>query len=524
MIRLLFLSFAVVLAVPVTVLAQDVGPVPDFPVTIDDALNRFDKAASPDAAAAQPPKSVVLDVLELKDMDMIDVLKLISQKSGLNIVAGQNIRGKVTIYLKDVDVRDALKIILESNNLAYAEKDDIIRVMTAQEFEAKFGYKFGESVETKVVRLTHLNPSDALTVLDQMKSGIGKIIPDNNSHTLVLMDTPQKINDMVMLLNSIDVPIETHVFDLSYAEAQYMAEKIGEILTPGISRLEFDSRSNKIVVTDTAKKISQIRKVIEAFDQQEREVLIEARIVQIVLSEEYKMGVDWEAIVSDYHRLSLAGNFDALSQLDKGGQLSVGTISNDDYSVLLEALETVGETNILSSPRITTLNNKEARILVGSTEPYVTTTTTTPATGPTTTAESINFIDVGVKLYVTPTIHRDDYITMKIKPEVSSVVRTLVTSNNNTIPVVETSEAETTVRAKDGVTIVIGGLIKEEKIDSTRKIPLLGDLPLLGFAFRSQGQFDRKTELVIFLTPRIITGDMKKNGEVPEDIQVEVTP
>jgi len=452
-------------------------------------------------------EAVVLDVLELKDMDIIDVLKLISQKSGLNIVAGQNVRGKVTIYLKDVNVRDALTIILESSDLAYVESDDIIRVMTAQDFEHKYGYKFGETIETRIVKLNHISSADAFKILNQMKSGIGKIINDDNSNTLVLMDTPSKLDSMELLLKGIDVPIKTEVFDLSYAEAGYMAEKVSEILTPNLGRLKFDTRSNKIIVTDTELKIAEIQRIINAFDQKEREVLIESKILQIILSDEHKMGVDWEAIVSDYHSLNLASRFSVLSNTDNAGRLSVGTISNDDYSVLLEALDTVGETNILSSPRITALNNKEAKILVGSTEPYVTTTTTTPATGPTTTAESINFIDVGVKLYVTPTIHMDDYITMKIKPEVSSVVRTLTTSNNNTIPVVETSEAETTVRAKDGVTIVIGGLIKEEKIDSTRKVPLLGDIPILGFAFRKQGQQVRKTELVIFLTPKIISGD-----------------
>ena len=152
--------------------------------------------------------------------------------------------------------------------------------------------------------------------------------------------------------------------------------------------------------------------------------------------------------------------------------------------------------------------------MVGSTLPYVTTTTTTPASGPTTTAESVNFIDVGVKLFVTPTIHTDDFITMKIKPEVSSVTSSLTSSNNNKIPIVETSEAETVVTVKDGVTIVIGGLIKDEKLSTVRKIPILGDLPLVGLAFRNQEQSMKKTELVIFLTPKIMTGDVADEGRL----------
>ena len=133
--------------------------------------------------------------------------------------------------------------------------------------------------------------------------------------------------------------------------------------------------------------------------------------------------------------------------------------------------------------------------------------------------ESVNFIDVGVKLYVTPPIHDDDYITMKIKPEVSSVTRFVTTGNNNTIPVVETSQAETTVMVKNGVTIVIGGLIKDEKIDSVNKIPILGDLPILGAAFRNKNQLLRKTELVIFLTPQIISGDTRTEEDASSSLK-----
>ena len=188
----------------------------------------------------------------------------------------------------------------------------------------------------------------------------------------------------------------------------------------------------------------------------------------------------------------------------------------------LEALETIGDTNTLSSPSIIAVNNQEAKILVGSTEPYVTTTTTTPASGPTTTAESVNFIDVGVKLYVTPTIHRDNFVTLNIKPEVSTVTSTITTSNNNTIPIVDTSEAETIVMVKSGVTIIIGGLIKEERIESINKVPLLGDVPLLGMAFRNDDLLVRKTETVIFLTPTIISGDTVNKDELVLDVETNL--
>lgn len=465
------------------------------------------------AADAKDGDPVILDVLDLKSMDVLDVLKLISQKSGLNIVAGQNVQGRVTVYLKNVEVEEALKIIVEAYGWAYAKEGEVIKVMTAQQFETKYGYKFGHEVETRIKQLLYAKAADLLTLLNQIKSSAGKLVSDDKSNTIILIDSADKLDEMELIINQIDVPITTEVFDLSYAKAEELSGKITEVMTPSVGQMRFDERSNKIVVSDTTLKLKEVRRIIEEFDQKDKEVLIESKIIQIVLSDEHKLGVDWEGIVSDYHSLDIVSDFDILGDTEKRGKLSIGTLSDDDYTATLEALDTVGVTDILSSPSITTVNNKEAKILVGSTEPYVTTTTTTPSSGPTTTAESVNFIEVGVKLFVTPTIHNDGFITMKIKPEVSSVVSNVTTSNNNTIPVVETSEAETTVMVKDRVTIVIGGLIKEEKIKTTKKVPFLGDIPVVGFAFRNVNDKIEKTEIVIFLTPSIITGDVDQAEE-----------
>lgn len=458
------------------------------------------------AAGQELPHNMLVDVLELRNMDIMDVLKLLSQKTGLNIVAGEDVKGKVSIYLKNVKLKEVLDIILDANDLAYNVDNGIVYVMPAVEFEQRYGFKFGGKVQTRILKIAYADTADIVAVLNQVKSPSGKIVADAKSSTVVLMDSPDKLDSMEALAKQIDLPSETRVFELSYAPVKDVAAKVQEVLTENLGSVRFDERTNKLIVKDTPSIVREIAHLISTFDVKQREVLIEAKIVQIVLNDEHKLGVDWEAIVSDYHNLDLKNDLDILGG-GKKGSLSIGTIANDDYTALVEALETVGVTNILSSPHITALNNQEAKILVGSTEPYVTTTTTTPASGPATTAESVNFIDVGIKLYVTPTIHHDDYVTMKIKPEVSSVVKTLTTSNNNVIPVKETSEAETTVMVKDNVTIVIGGLIKEESLETRNKIPLLGDIPVLGMAFRNSSQQKRKTEIVILLTPTIITGD-----------------
>lgn len=470
-------------------------------------------------AAEETGKAPVVDSLQIRDMDIHDVLNLLSKKTGMNIIAGKGISGKISIYLDEIELDDVLRIILDSNDLAYFRDGGVIRVVTAAEYDRRFGYQFAEQVKSATVRLQHLPPQDAVSVLDKIKGPSGKIIYDNKMNLLILMDHPERLKMMRDILTQLDAPLTTEVFELSYADAGELVKMLETIRSGQFGSLTHDGRSNKIIVTDTAAKISEMKGVIEAFDVKEREVLIEAKIVQVTLSDQHKLGINWEAVVRDYHGLTLTNKFDILNSNEKVGKLSIGTLAEDDYTFLIEALETVGDTNILSSPSITSLNNEEAKILVGSTEPYVTTTTTTPASGPTVTAETVNFIDVGVKLYVTPTIHKDDFITLRVKPEVSSVVKTLTTGNNNVIPVVETSEAEAVVRIKDSVTLVIGGLIKEEQIDKVNKIPLLGDVPLLGLAFRNSDRLTRKTEIVIFLTPRIITGDVpagyKKHAQIP---------
>jgi type II secretory pathway component GspD/PulD (secretin) len=187
-------------------------------------------------------------------------------------------------------------------------------------------------------------------------------------------------------------------------------------------------------------------------------------------------------------------------------QVIVGSAIGDDITSTIKALQDFGDTEILSTPHIAVMNNEEARILVGRREAYVTSTTTQAQTTAT-TAESVQFVDVGVKLYVTPTISENGFVTLKIRPEVSTKVDTLTTPSKNIIPIVETSEAETRVMVKDGKTIVIGGLMKEETTLTKQKVPLLGDIPILKVLFSNRSDRIKKTELVILLTPHIITGE-----------------
>ncbi|MBP6343781.1 MAG: type II secretion system protein GspD, partial [Candidatus Omnitrophica bacterium] len=316
----------------------------------------------------------------------------------------------------------------------------------------------------------------------------GKVLVDGKNKAVIIIERSAQIADLMKIVKDSDVQRFTMVFELGYAKGDDLSKKIEAILTPNVGKVRFETKSNKLIVTDISAKIEEARKIVNAVDRRDRQVVISAKIVQITLNDEHRTGVDWEAIVSDYRTLKLAGKADGLSSGKNNGILSMGTIANEDYSILLEALDTVGTVEMLYNPSVTTSNNKEARILAG-------------ATSNSDITEGAKISDFGLKLFVTPTIQADS-VTLTIRPEVS------LTPGGSSLEtggaaLIETSQGEITVRVKDGVTIVMGGLIKEEKSKVTKKVPVLGDVPFLGMAFRSYTHNMKKTEIVIFLEPAV---------------------
>ncbi|KPK97224.1 MAG: hypothetical protein AMJ95_10225 [Omnitrophica WOR_2 bacterium SM23_72] len=446
--------------------------------------------------------------LDIKGMDVVDVLKMLAQRSGMNIVIGKNVTGKVTLFLKNVDVRDVFEIILLANDLAYERKEDIINVMTQKDYELIYGERFQDKKEAKIVPIRFAKAVDLSKALAQIKSSIGKVVVDEGSNTIVLIDAPYKIIDMENFIRSADAPIKTKVFGLKYGQADKLQAKLQEMVTKNIGSVSIDERTNKIAVTDYLSKLAEIEKLIIAFDEKTPQVLIDAQIVEVRPTNKYEMGVDWDYWIEKYFRASGSLPLAATEGLSIG-TADVAPNRPGQLKAVLELLQTIGDTKILSSPRIMVLNNQESKILVGTKEPYI--TSSISQTGETAvTAQSVNFVDTGIKLYVTPTINRDGFVTMKIKPEISSAEREEIKSDDKVteIPIVSTSEAETTVMVKDGVTIIIGGLKKDEKIKTVKKIPLLGDIPLLGMLFRNTVDETNRSELVILLTPHIMSGEV----------------
>lgn len=445
--------------------------------------------------------------LAIKGMDILDVLKMLAQQTGLNIVVGKNVTGRVTMFLKDVEPWDALEIVLLANNLAYEKKNNLVNVMTDRDYEMLYGEKFQDKKQLLSLRLKFAKAQDVSKALIQIKTNIGKIVVDEGTNTLILMDVPERIKQMQEIVGGMDRQTLSETFALSYAKVEKIQPVLQETITKGVGSIKADTQTNKIIVTDYPEKILEISHIIKAFDEKIPQVLIESKIVEVTLSDEFKMGIDWEYWLKK--NVDLKGMFS--QSLSTGGRVTVGTMTVVDelgeYRAVVEALRTIGTTNTLSTPRITVVNNQEAKILVGTKQPYVTRTTVTGEGGTVTIAEAITFVDVGIKLYVTPTINKDGFITMKIRPEVSSTGTPHTTAQGEQIPVVSTTEAETTVTVKDGATILIAGLMKDKKEKTVNKIPILGDIPLLGIFFKKTQETITKTELVIFLTPHLFSGE-----------------
>jgi type II secretory pathway component GspD/PulD (secretin) len=282
------------------------------------------------------------------------------------------------------------------------------------------------------------------------------------------------------------------------------------------------------VVTALPHNMKKIEKLITAFDSQTKSVFLDAQILELTLSDDYYYGVDWSKIFKGSDGLQIDGTYPIIDTGDSSAQLTLGEIVGDNYEITLNLLKHIGKTKIVSSPQIYVNNNQEAKFMVGTREAYVTTTTSTGEVT-TTTSESVEFIDVGVSIYVTPVINKEGCVRLHIKPEVSSVRDWLTTSEGNEIPIVETSNLETDVLVDDGNTIILAGLIKETEEDDENKIPLLGDIPFLGNAFRNVKKVKERKELIILLTPHVVTGKKedleeergKKQEKITEDKKIQ---
>jgi len=433
--------------------------------------------------------------MDFKEADIHNVLRILSHKSGVNIVAGPEVEGKVTVRLTDVPWETALKVILETYDFGYERVGNIIIVSPMEKLMSK---KKAEQelagvqpVITKVFVLKYLDAGDAKRVLEPQLSPRGKIT-------------------------------------VLEVRGQRGWEFAGEKLRRREEEEEL-ARSKTLIISDIRPSLERIEKVIAEIDTKPRQILIEARIVEVNRDYLKDLGLDYRTGADSWSSIDLGGSgayteikaesetttkapsvFDPKADIsgtypfDAGLSLVFQKLTGTRFRAILHALEEDVEANILSAPRIMTLDNQEAAILVGEQYPIL---KGEVEEGVLTTSLD-EYKKIGIQLLVVPQISAEDHINMIIHPSVTSWTEYVTaTSGGEEVaryPIIKTREAETQILMKDGETIVIGGLLKDVKSEARIGIPILSKIPLLGLLFQRKVIDTEKIDLLIFITARIV--------------------
>lgn len=445
-----------------------------LPVAVDEILPLADDRttlAEPDKSAVQPlplatetmdpvirlgqgaysgeKTSLVFDNADVRDM-----LRLIAEISELNIIASDDVKGNITLRLIDVPWDQALDLILEITDLGMIQEGNIVRVLPKNKIREK-----------KEAEMTAQRSQEKLE------------------------------------------PLETQVVTISYADLGSVSGPARELLSDRGSITE-DSRNKLLIINDVPARIDKIKELIQILDTPERQVMIEARIVEVNTNFSRDLGVNWGIDFQDPgHKLGststgIGGDFllglpagagTTATSAGLGLGLTLGRIGVDRtvLDLRISALESDGVLKIVSMPKVTTLNGETATISQGTTIPYQ----TSGADGPKT-----EFVNAELKLEVTPVINPDDSIIMELLATNDSPSLTAGAS----APSIDTKKAETKVLVRDGETTVIGGIFIENTSETDSGVPWAKDLPLLGQLFKSNKNSKSKSELLIFVTPRIL--------------------
>ncbi len=405
------------------------------------------------------PGNVTLD---LRDADIRNVLRILAYKSGVNIVAGPEVVGLVTIHLRDVPWQRALDVILSTYGYGYDRQANIITVTTIENLKKR--------------------REDAQLLAEQE-------------------------------------PLTTKTFTLNFAKASLVIASIEKMKTSRGS-INFDERTNTLIVRDISSNVDLFGEVISTLDTTTPQVLIEAKVIETTLNNTENLGIDWviKATTTGAKRPHIwpfasretSNKFlpDAIPAASST-EFSYGTINFAQLQAVLELLRTRSNTNILSNPRIVTLDNQQAKIVVGSQYPIPTYTYNEQQAR--LQVSGWEYKDIGIIFDVTPHVNQAGFVTLDIEPQITDILD-FVTVENTQLPRLSNETAKTQVMIKDGETLVIAGLIKDKLTDTKKKVPLLGDVPILGLLFQKSEKTKVKTDLLIFLTPHIITPNPESAG------------
>lgn len=400
-------------------------------------ISPLSEGVSAEGEPSEKPQEVRKISLDLKQADLVDVLKMFSEKAGWSLVIGKEVSGQVTLNLRDATLEEALAAVLDINGYAIEQKNGILIVRSK---DAVKGSQFPWTLEPRTYRLTYVNADEAAEVIKNYLSSAGRLSIQKSNNTLFIEDVPDSF--------------------------------------------------------------SRIGPLIQELDRVPLQVLIEAKILEVKLNDDLAFGVDWKKLFSKGQSSGSIqdSGFSILPEAAKGGLFF--TLATPNFQVFLDALQEKGMLNTLATPKLLALNNKPAQIVIGGRLGFRVTTTINQVT-----TESVEFLDTGTQLRLTPHIDQQGNIMMEIHPEVSDGQ---VTAG---LPSKTTTEVTTTLVAKDGETIFIGGLIRTRKEEIKTQVPGLGNIPLLGYLFRRTELKNSKNEIVVLITPHLNTTGM--SSQVP---------
>ena len=425
--------------------------------------------------------------IHAQNVQISTVLQELAVKSRKNIILAAGADRVVSMTLYSVPFYEALKVILDVNGLSYCEDDDFIQVYTKEQLLRKVQGKNG--MASRVFRLNYLRPKDAKIAAEELLSKDGRC---------------KAIED--------DKPVDKDT-DMSMDKAK----KQDPVYQPETDRFALNSA---LVVYDYVENVEAIDKLLQKLDRRPQQVLLEATVLEVTLTENNSFGVDFAMLnktnmldffnfgggipLQGASRSSMHGGL--ISQLAKdanGVQSSFrGGIAIEDYNVFIQALDQISDVNILSRPKVLSLDRQRARVLVGENVGYLETSFSNDQI-----VQSVKFIESGISLDVRPYVMDGGKIRLVISPKVSKVIFNTVTIQNGVQQQIPTEKIQTVaadILVPQGATAVIGGLFQEKTQIDRSQIPVLGDIPLLGLGGRRQADTNLRTELVFLIRPTLL--------------------
>jgi len=376
--------------------------------------------------------------INFKDADLVDVIRLLSEQHGLNLVLGEEVTGKITLRLKEVPLEKALDLILKANGYTWFIDDNILLVKAAAG-----DIKHSAELETRIFQLYFLDASMIVTALAEIFTSQGKAVP------------------------------------LSSASA-IGGEAAG---------------SDLIMVTDVPTNFELIERIIRTLDQENAQINISIKFIETTLKQDEAMGINWSLRADT----SLSFGIGELTS-HSGSKVNLATLTPMTFAAMLQVLSEDAGTTLLQEPQVTTFNNSPATITVGTTIPVL----VPQAEGSMFGAVPYTYQDqnVNVSLSVLPRINENELISMNIDAAVQAITGYVGAEQR---PIVSNRTTTTNVMVKNGETLLIGGLIFDQDDLTVGKFPILGDLPFLGKFFRTNSKKKSQNELLIFITPTIIS-------------------